>query len=143
MLEENKQVVLSCWEAANSRDVSAFDRLYAEDAVYHDSEGEVKGRENIKAHLQRYITAVPDLKLIVEDIFGEGDRVFSRVRLQGTNTGEFAGIPPTGKSLDVRWMMNAARVEQGKIVEGWEICDQLDIMRQLGLVQAPATATAS
>jgi steroid delta-isomerase-like uncharacterized protein len=142
MSEDNKKVVLGCWEAANRHDVSAFDRFYAENAVYYDSQGEVRGRENIKAHLQRYMTAAPDLKLTVEDIFGEGDRVFTRVRMQGTHTGALGEIPPTGRSIDIRWTMNACRLEGGKIVEEWEICDTLDVFSQLGLIQAPAPVSA-
>ena len=140
MQEEIKQVVLGCWEVANSRDASGFDRYYAEDVVYHGTDGEIRGRENVKAHLQRFMTALPDIKLTVEDIFGEGDRVFSRTRLEGTNTGQFDGIPPTGKRIDVRWIMNAARVKDGLIVEEWEIVDQLEIMRQLGVIDAPMPA---
>ena len=137
MQEENKQVVLGCWEVANTHNVAEFDRYYAEDVVYYGNEGEIRGRENVKAYLQGFMTALPDLKLTVEDIFGEGDRVFSRTRLQGTNTGEFNGMPPTGKRIDVRWIMNAARVQEGKIVEEWEILDQLEVMRQLGLIETP------
>jgi len=140
MLEENKQVVLDCWEVANSHDAAGFDRYYAEDVVYYGNDGEIRGRENVKAYLQGFMTALPDIKLTVEDIFGEGDRVFSRTRLQGTNTGELNGMPPTGKRIDVRWIMNAARVQEGLIVEEWEIVDQLEIMRQLGVIDAPAAA---
>jgi steroid delta-isomerase-like uncharacterized protein len=142
MLEENKQVVLDCWEAANSHDASGFDRYYAEDVVYYGNDGEIRGRENVKAYLQGFLTALPDIKLTVEDIFGEGERVFTRTRLQGTNTGQFNGMPPTGKRIDVRWIMNAARVRDGRIVEEWEICDHLEIMRQLGLMGTTAPASA-
>jgi predicted ester cyclase len=38
--------------------------------------------------------------------------------------------------------MNACRLEGGKIVEEWEICDTLDVFRQLGLIQAPAPVSA-
>jgi steroid delta-isomerase-like uncharacterized protein len=140
MQEDNKQVVLGCWEVANTHNASGFDRYYAEDVVYYGNDGEVRGRDNVKAYLQSFLTALPDIKLTVEDIFGEGDRVFSRARLQGTNTGEFNGMPPTGKRIDLRWIMNEARVENGKIVEEWEIVDQLELMRQLGLIEAPVQA---
>jgi steroid delta-isomerase-like uncharacterized protein len=143
MVEENKQLVLSCWEAANGHDVSALDRFYADDAVYYGTDGEVRGRENIKEYLQRFMTASPDLKFSVDDIFAEGDRVFSRVRLQGTNTGPLGDMPPTGKRFDLRWLMNAVRIDQGQIVEEWEICDQLEIMRQLGAIPALAGATSA
>ena len=138
MLEQNKQVVLDCWEVANRHDVAGFDQFYAEDVVYHGNDGEIRGRDNVKAYLQGFITALPDIKLTVEDIFGEGERVFSRARLQGTNTGTFNGIPPTGKPLDISWVMNVARVAQGKIIEEWEILDQLELMRQLGFVDPPS-----
>jgi predicted ester cyclase len=86
------------------------------------------------------MSALPDIKLTVEDIFGEGERIFSRTRLQGTNTGEFNGMPPTGKRIDVRWI--AARVKDGLIVEEWEIVDQLEIMRQLRVIDATPAPTA-
>ena len=104
------------------------------------NDGEIRGRENVKAYLQTFMTALPDIKLTVEDIFGEGDRIFSRARLQGTNTGEFNGMPPTGRSIDISWIMNACRVQDGRIVEEWEILDQLELVRQLGLVDAPLLA---
>jgi steroid delta-isomerase-like uncharacterized protein len=140
MQEESRQVVLGCWRVANTHDASGFDKYYAEDVVYHGNDGEIRGRENVKAYLQTFMTALPDIKLTVEDIFGEGDRIFSRARLQGTNTGEFNGMPPTGKNIDISWIMNVCRVEDGRIAEEWEILDQLELVRQLGLVDAPLLA---
>ena len=140
MLEDNKKVVLDCWEAANRRDAAGFDSVYDEEVVYHGNDGDVHGRDDVKAYLQRFFVALPDLKLSVEDIFGEADRVFSRARLQGTHLGEINGIAPTGKAIDLRWIMNACRIRDGKIVEEWEICDQLEILRQLGVLKEPASA---
>jgi steroid delta-isomerase-like uncharacterized protein len=142
MQEENRQVVLGCWGVANTHDASGFDKYYREDVVYHGNDGEIRGRDNVKAYLQTFMTALPDLKLTVEDIFGEGDRVFSRARLQGTNTGEFNGMPPTGRSVDISWIMNACRVQDGRIVEEWEVLDQLELVRQLGLMEAPLVSKA-
>jgi steroid delta-isomerase-like uncharacterized protein len=140
MMEENKQVVLGCWESANRKDASGFDEYYDEDVVHYTTAGEIRGRENVKAYLLGYLTAFPDLKVTVEDIFGEGDRVFSRARMEGTNTGQLMGMPPTGKRIDIRWMMNVCRVQNGKIVEEWEIVDTLEIMRQLGVIDVPTPA---
>ena len=136
MSDANKNVVIECWAAANQHDVSALDKFYTEDVLFHGTDGEISGRENVKSVLSAYMTAMPDLKLSIEDIFAEGDRVFSRIRLEGTNTGSFHDIPATGKQLDLRWVMNVARIEGGKIAEEWEICDQMEIMSQLGLLEA-------
>jgi predicted ester cyclase len=143
MSEENKKVVLDCWDAANRRDVAGFDRYYAEDVVFHNGEADIRGRENVKTYLLGFLTALPDIKLTVEDVFAEGDRVFSRARLQGTNTGEFNGMAPTGRRIDVSWIMNAARVQGGRIVEEWEIVDQLQIMRQLGVIDLARPSAAA
>jgi steroid delta-isomerase-like uncharacterized protein len=142
MQEENRQAVLGCWNVANSHDASGFDRYYAPDVVYHGNSGEIRGRDNVKAYLQAFLTALPDIRITVEDIFGEGDRVFSRARMQGTNSGELNGMPPTGKTVDIRWIMNACRVQDGQIVEEWEFLDQLEVLRQLGVIEAPVPAGA-
>ena len=83
MLEANKQVVLGSWEVANSHNANGFDDYYAEDVVYHGTDGEVRGRENVKAYLQTFMTALPDIKLTVEDIFGEVAGVYPRIMQEG------------------------------------------------------------
>ena len=41
----------------------------------------------------------PDLYVSVEDITTEGEKVWDRVTVTGTHTGEYRGIPPTGKKI--------------------------------------------
>ena len=135
-VEENKALVRRGWEIAGTLRSQAMKEVYDRDVLYHGTAGEeIRGLESVVAFIQGYFTAFPDMKFTVEDVFGEGDRVFSRVRVEGTNTGEMMGTPPTGKRLDIRWLMNVARIADGKIVEEWEIFDQMDMMRQLGLAQ--------
>ena len=138
MSEANKTVVRDCWNAASTGKVSAVSPYYAGDAVYHGAGGEeVRGRANITAFLETYFTAFPDIKMTIEDILAEGDRVFSRVRAQGTNTGDMMGMPPTGKRIDLRWLMNVARIAEGKIQECWWAYDVLGALQQLGVVPVP------
>ena len=140
MSDQIQEVVRGCWEVANSHDASGFKDYYRKDVVYHGGAEEIKGVENVTAYLQGYLTAFPDMKLTIEDIFSHGDKVFSRVRAEGTNTGELMGMPPTGRRVDLRWIMNEARVANGRIVEEWEVLDELEMMRQLGLAEAPAAS---
>jgi steroid delta-isomerase-like uncharacterized protein len=140
MSDQNQEVVRACWEVANGHDASAFKNYYDKDVVYHGGAEEIRGVENVTAYLQGYLTAFPDMKLTIEDIFSNGDKVFSRVRAEGTNTGEIMGMPPTGRHMEIRWIMNEARVVNGRIVEEWEIVDELEIMRQLGVVETPAAS---
>jgi len=64
----------------------------------------------------------PDLSVAVEDLVAEGNRVVARVTMRGTHLGEFQGIAPTGKRVEVR-AMDMFHIRGGKIVEHWGHAD--------------------
>jgi steroid delta-isomerase-like uncharacterized protein len=74
----------------------------------------------------------PDHDAVVHEMISEGDLVATRKSFTGTHTGEFMGIPPTGKRATIE-VIDFVRVREGKIVEHWNIVDQLGLMQQLGL----------
>jgi predicted ester cyclase len=78
----------------------------------------------------------PDHDAVVHEMISEGDLVATRKSFTGTHTGEFFGIPPTGKRATID-VIDFVRVRDGAIVEHWNIVDQLGLMQQLGLAQAP------
>ena len=81
-------------------------------------------------------TAWSDLHFTVEDLVAEGDKVALHWSCSGTHTGEWMGIPPTGKR--VTWSgIGIHRVVGGKIVESWDMVDNLGLMQQLGIVPPP------
>jgi predicted ester cyclase len=63
--------------------------------------------------------------------------VVTRWRMRGIHRGEFRGIAPTGKKLDVTGIGIFRFSEEGKVVESWDNFDQLGMMRQLGVIPAP------
>ena len=65
-------------------------------------------------------------------MIAEGDRVMTYKTFTGTHTGEFQGIPPTGRPVRFD-VMDIVRLEDGQIVEHWGLVDQLGLMRQLGV----------
>jgi len=75
--------------------------------------------------------ALPDRVDVIENIVAEGDRVAMLWRLNATHTGNLFGIPPTGKRIDI-YEAGFFRVVDGKIVEGWFMCDELGLLIQLG-----------
>jgi steroid delta-isomerase-like uncharacterized protein len=80
------------------------------------------------AELMRH--AFPDLEAHVEDIFAAGDRVAVRLTFRGTHTGEFLGIPATGRTI--RYVSHEFyRVADGLIAEEWICSDLAGLMRQL------------
>lgn len=84
-------------------------------------------------------TAIPDLHYTIEDVIAEGDTVAGRVTMSGTHHGPYMGIPPTGRSFRVA-EMHFVRFRDGKGIEHRAVRDDLGMMRQLGVIPAPANA---
>lgn len=80
-------------------------------------------------------TAFPDIHWVIEEMVGEGDKVFSRFTWNGTHRGEFFGIPATGKQVMVKGMV-VDSVLNGRMIESRILMDQLNLMTQLGVIPA-------
>jgi steroid delta-isomerase-like uncharacterized protein len=142
--EENKQVVRRYLERTlNDGDLSAIEDVVAEDAVVHlptALEAE-RGREPLKRFVRELRTGFPDLRIAVELIFGERDRVVVRwVSTQMTHSGPYQGIPPTGRSARIT-AIDIFRVADGKVQEIWFNLDGLGPLQHLGLVPPEGLST--
>jgi len=91
------------------------------------------GPEGSNIHVMVYRNAFPDITFTVDEQVAEGDTVVTRWTATGTHQGELAGIPATGKSATVMGV-SIDRVVNGKLVAGWNISDQLSLLRQLGVI---------
>lgn len=124
-IQENKELVRrhveEIWNRHNLEKVGEF--------VGGDLLGE--GTE----HIQQFLTAFPDVHVTIDDLIAEGDKVVARLRVSATNTGPFAGQPPTGKKIQFG-SFRIFRIAGGKLVESWAMQDRLGLMEQLGLVQS-------
>jgi predicted ester cyclase len=80
-----------------------------------------------------YLTAFPDGAITVDDQIAEGDFVATRWTGRGTNTGDFMGIPATGRQVTVEGI-SYERIVDGQAREGWIIWDTFAMMQQLGAV---------
>jgi predicted ester cyclase len=63
----------------------------------------------------------------------EGNTVAARVAFRGTHSGEFQGIPPTGKEVAFS-SIEIDRMVDGKVKEHWFEMDLLGLMGQLGAI---------
>lgn len=79
---------------------------------------------------QQVRASFPDLHGTIEQIFAFGDWVAARVRWTGTNTGEFMGKPPTGKTISFS-ELEIVRYEDGRIVDLRQVADLASLMAQL------------
>jgi steroid delta-isomerase-like uncharacterized protein len=114
------------------------DELIAEEIVYHGPAmlGEVHGREGFKQILGVFRGAFPGFETTIDEMVAEGDRVAVRHIHHATQTGEFAGIPPTGKRVTVTGI-EVLRIRDGRVTEFWHMDDFLGLMQQLGAVPMP------
>jgi predicted ester cyclase len=78
-----------------------------------------KGPDGAKKYASAVIAAIPDRKLVNEDIFAKGDKVLLRWTISGTNTGPLFGNPPTGKPY-VATGFDLFLISNGKIMEMWQ-----------------------
>ena len=97
----------------------------------------LEGTEALKAFLAGYRAAFPDLQMTIDELLVAEDKTVVFFTLTGTHEGELMGIPPTGKGMRVHGVVRS-RFEDGRIVEEWEVLDQLAILTQLGIVSLPA-----
>jgi steroid delta-isomerase-like uncharacterized protein len=110
------------------------DEVFAEKYLSHQSNGTVleRGPDDVKQFVTEYRSAFSDVENIVEDMIGEDDKVVNRWTLHVTHTGEFRGIPATGKRITITGIGIFRFSEEGKVVESWDSLDQLGMLQQLG-----------
>lgn len=132
MIEHNKYIVqLQHTEVWSIGNIALVDEIYSPDFVCHFLGGpEWRGQEGVKQVVTTHRTSFPDWNEHIEDMIAEGDKVVTRWTSRGTHTGEFEGIPPTGKQVEIA---EAAifRIADGKIIEQWGFPDNLCLMKQL------------
>jgi steroid delta-isomerase-like uncharacterized protein len=95
---------------------------------------EIKGIEKSKAYYASFVTGFSNRQFIVKDIFASGDKLTKYWEFKGTHTGDFMGIPATGKTIDVEGC-TIAKMVNGKIVEERDFMDNMDFLKQLGLIK--------
>jgi steroid delta-isomerase-like uncharacterized protein len=131
----NKHVMARWFEEVwNQRQVSAIDNLMAIDHAGHGlgaDGGDLVGPHEFKPYHQAFLDAMPDLRITVDDLIEEGDRVVARWTARGTLTGPGLGLAPTGKPMTVTGV-SIGRIAGGRITESWNTFDLLHMHRQLG-----------
>lgn len=135
--DENKAVFQRLIELQEHGDLDTADRVIAPNWVNHDGSPQpLRGPEGFKQLTLGFRSAFSDVRLEIEDMLAEGDKVAARWRFRGTNSGPFQGRPPTGKAVDVK-ATGIFRVVDGKVTDNWVNLDVLGLMKQLGVVPTP------
>ena len=86
-----------------------------------------------KKHVLMVESSFPKYELIAEDIIAENDKVVVRATVKGTHKGAMGELQPTGKTINLPVII-IYRIEDGKIAEHWMTYDQMDLLKQLGVM---------
>lgn len=92
------------------------------------------GIEGGEEHLLGVRRTYPDIRLNVGQQIAEGEWVVSLVTMRGTHSGEWIGIRPTGKTIEVT-AVNVDRVVDGRIVEHGGAANLLGPLLEIGAVR--------
>src|SRR5579884_3666181 len=135
MPDDLKTVIRKSFDVINKNDMASFQKGLS--PKFHAVFTDVAKR----AH-----TAFPDMKLTVEDVISEGDKVVTRWTMTGTHKGharheKLGDVKPTGTPLKVNGI-TIHRIQNGVIIDSWGVTEELEALQQLGLVGDYAKAIA-
>lgn len=144
--EENKGLARGYFEEVyNGRDPERVEAYLADGFVRNNpgrpQENEAGNADDI-ARVADNLADFPDLRLTVEDLVAEGDKVVARVTWTGSQAGpiEAWGSPGTGRPTSY-WLTAIYRVACGQLAEQWVVVDYFSMVRQVGIVTDDELAT--
>lgn len=132
-VEENKQVYRRYIELLNTQKLDSLSEVVNPEKYREICVGFTPGWVNLPeavGSLEKVVAGIPDLYARIEDCVAEDDKIYARLTVTGTNSGNFYGMPATGGSYEVS-MFDYAKIEDGKIVERIQQSDTLSQMRQM------------
>ncbi len=129
--QQNKELAIRWFdEVWVKRRREAIFEMLGPEAVGHTEHGDTLGPEPFAQIHAAFLTAFPDLTLVVEDVLAEGDHAVIRWSFSGTHRGDFLGVAATGRVVMAKGM-TWHRFEDGRLVEGWDSWNADGLMRQL------------
>ena len=131
MLEANKQLVRRYYDVI-SGDLAGIEEVVTPDFVDHHFPPDTPpGPEGVRQFFTQFIpTFFSGLKIEIDFLLAEGDRVDCHFVALFKHTGEFAGVAPKGNLLRVP-AISTFRIVDGKLAEAWELYDSGDMLRQI------------
>jgi steroid delta-isomerase-like uncharacterized protein len=116
----------------NEGRLDILEQLLSPSYIYQDAPpGTPPNADGIRQVVTNARTAFPDLKITIEDMVGEGDKVCARLSTRGTHRGVFFDILPTGKTIFMKGMTMIHFID-GRMVASWVLNDVMGLMSQLG-----------
>jgi steroid delta-isomerase-like uncharacterized protein len=122
-------------EIWNQGRLEVCDELIAPDYVNHSAPlpDLPPGPDGAKRVVVAVRRAFPDVHYTIEDMVLGEEKAALRVTMRGTHRGEFLGVAPTGRTIEVQ-ELQIEHLRNSQIVAHWHQIDDLGLQRQLGLL---------
>ena len=132
-LDENKATYRRFIDILNAKEFDALPEVVDVDAYREICVGAAPGWMNYDealASVRQIVGSMGDINVRIDDCAAEGDKVFARDTVTGTNTGPMMGMPPTNKGFEM-CMFDYVKVNDGRIVERIQLGDNMGMVQQL------------
>jgi steroid delta-isomerase-like uncharacterized protein len=132
--QENIDALQRSWIRLRLRDLEGYLALYSNSVIHHGYSSRIRpGVQGLREHYTALLKGLPDLRIEVEDVIAEGEKVAHRFTFFGTHRGEFLGVPATGKQISASGMQ-INLFSGGKCIEVWSVHDSYRFLAQIGAV---------
>jgi steroid delta-isomerase-like uncharacterized protein len=132
---DHSTTMRTAYERINAGNIDGFGELLADEFIEHEAEpGLPPTKEGTLQFFRVLLAAFPDMRMEVDDLLATGDKTVARVTAKATHQGDFMGVPPTGKPIEVQLIDIMRFDDAGLVCEHWGVADMLSLMQQLGAV---------
>jgi predicted ester cyclase len=113
-------------------DTNAFNEIIGADFINQTAPpGVPKGPEGVLYFFNHFLRpAFPDMRVEIQRQVAENDMVTTHKLFHATHTGDFMGIPATGKNVTME-VIDIIRLKEGKFSEHWNVLDWQNVIGQL------------
>lgn len=134
-LTANLKMYEAVWnDIINKREIEKINETsFDKNITLITSPENVVGIQGFKDYYNNYLTGFSDVTFSIVDAFGQGDKIVKHWNFKGKHTGDFFGMPATGKEVNVNGV-TLVKMKDGKIAQEQDFMDNLEFMQQLGII---------
>lgn len=119
-------------EVINTGNFDRLNELVSPSYHYLNGDTTLQGPDQLRELLQGFRQAFPDLNITIDEQIIQGNRIVTKAHFVGHHHGDFQGLPATGRRVSVGLVIFST-IQQGQIIEEYELIDELAMLQQLGL----------
>jgi steroid delta-isomerase-like uncharacterized protein len=117
-----------------AKDLDGHLELYSNSVIHHGFSSKIRpGVPGLKDHYSNLLKAFPDMRVEIDDIIADGEKVAHRFTFYGTQRTEYLGVPPSGNLVRASGVQ-IHLFERGKCIEVWQVLDTFGFLSQMGAV---------